>query len=348
MAAQAFKHSSGPRDAKIALVGEAWGESEELAGVPFVGASGQELTRMLADAEIDRSECFLTNVFALRPPANDITALCGKREEVGKDYPFPPLSLGNYVREQYLPETDRLWEELTAVNPNVIVALGATACWALLANTKIGAIRGSVALTALGGRKVLPTYHPAGVLRNWSWRVVVVADFIKAKREAERREFLRPRRRILVDPTLSEVISWTERGLKASALAVDIETTRGQIDRIGFALSPEEAICIPFLDSRKVNWSYWGSVAEEDSALECVKTLCESEVPKIFQNGLYDLQYLLRCWGIRTRNCLDDTMILHHALYPEMQKSLGFLGSVYTNEVSWKLMRRKEEFKRDD
>jgi DNA polymerase I-like protein with 3'-5' exonuclease and polymerase domains len=67
--------------------------------------------------------------------------------------------------------------------------------------------------------------------------------------------------------------------------------------------------------------------------------LLESPVTKVFQNGLYDLQYIYQM-GIRPRNCTEDTMLMHHALYPEMKKGLEFLGSVYTNEASWKLMRK--------
>src|SRR3990172_1822079 len=64
--------SSGPLDAQIMIVGEAPGADEEIAGIPFVGSSGTELTRMLHEAGIVRSECFLTNVCKYRPPENKI------------------------------------------------------------------------------------------------------------------------------------------------------------------------------------------------------------------------------------------------------------------------------------
>jgi hypothetical protein len=51
------------------------------------------------------------------------------------------------------------------------------------------------------------------------------------------------------------------------------------------------------------------------------------------------MQWLWRA-GCPVRNARDDTMLLHHALYPEMPKSLGFLGSIYTEEASWKLLRK--------
>ena len=68
---------------------------------------------------------------------------------------------------------------------------------------------------------------------------------------------------------------------------------------------------------------------------------------KIFQNGLFDLQYLAK-YKLRIVNISDDTMLLHHALYPELPKGLGFLGAAYTNEAPWKLMRKGEGYKKDE
>ena len=69
-----------------------------------------------------------------------------------------------------------------------------------------------------------------------------------------------------------------------------------------------------------------------------VRHVCET-FPVFGQNFSYDLQYLYYFMGIRCLNIPDDTMILHHSMYPEMEKSLGFLASIYTNEPSWKFMR---------
>jgi hypothetical protein len=76
-----------------------------------------------------------------------------------------------------------------------------------------------------------------------------------------------------------------------------------------------------------------------------------SPIPKTFQNGLYDLQYIWSCWKCPTKNFEHDTMLLHHSLQPELPKSLGFMGSVYTDEISWKLLRAlvdSETTKRED
>lgn len=65
--------------------------------------------------------------------------------------------------------------------------------------------------------------------------------------------------------------------------------------------------------------------------------------PKILQNALYDLQYLWRTWGVTVNNCISDTMLMHHALMPEMSKDLNFLGGTYTDVPAWKQMRKLSE-----
>ena len=78
--------------------------------------------------------------------------------------------------------------------------------------------------------------------------------------------------------------------------------------------------------------------------MNVIKRICENpSIKKRLQNGVYDIQYLWHTWRIRTMGFDDDSMIMHHVLYSELPKSLGFMGSVYTNEASWKLMRKFEE-----
>jgi len=122
-------------------------------------------------------------------------------------------------------------------------------------------------------------------------------------------------------------------------MAIDIETKGKQITMISFAVSPDLALVIPFYDESLPSGNYWPTVEEEVEAWMLVKELLELPIPKLFQNGMYDLQYLFR-FGFRPVNVLHDTMLLHHSILPEMQKGLGFLGSIYTNEASWKLLRR--------
>lgn len=352
-----FALSEGPRNARIALVGEALGETELRLSRPFVGTAGKELDRLLAEAGILRGDCFLTNTIAARPSptSNNFDLLCAKRKDVGgKDYPLPALGQGKYLKPEYLGELTRLQAELRQVKPNVVVALGAKASWALCGNPAISSIRGTICESSLvPGQKVLPTFHPSYILRMWSDRPVLLADLLKAKRESASAAIERPARNVLCSPTLEELWRWVEETLaqKPWRLACDIETTRGQIEMIGFARSASDAIVVPFRVRQEHQWvNYWPTTYDEVQARKACQRLLESEIPKVGQNFLYDTQYLL-AEGFRLRSISDDLMLAHHSLYPELKKGLGFLGSIYTQEAAWKLMRKRrneEELKRDE
>jgi uracil-DNA glycosylase len=334
---------------KIAIVGEAWGEHEERQRSPFVGPSGYELTKMLEEGGIHRADCFLTNVFNLRPrPTNDIENLCSKEKAGG----FPPLKAGKYLLPKYFPEVSRLLTELRDTKPNVAILLGNTAAWAVLHNSGIRKIRGTITNSpVLPGLKCIPTYHPAAVLRQWDLRAVTILDLAKAGREAAFPEIRRPERTVYIEPSLTDLEWYYDNYLEhAKQITFDIETAAQQITCIGFAPDDKSAIVIPFTDPRKAGGSYWPSKEDELRAWAYVRRVLDSDRPKVAQNGLYDIHFLWRAYGITVRNFEDDTMLLHHALQPESEKGLAFLGSVYTNEASWKLMRLrgKTTIKRDE
>jgi uracil-DNA glycosylase len=327
---------------KIFLLGEAYGEQEERWQMPFVGPAGYFLNQMLEDVGIKREECYVTNVFNLRPqPTNDIRNLCGSKAEglPGRE----PLSSGKYIRAEFAGELARLSHEVADTKPNLIVALGGTAAWACFGRSAISKSRGAVA-PSVWGPKAIATYHPSAVLRDYSLRAVTVADLAKARRECGYPEIRRPRRTILAEPDLGEIEAFYNQYVApAPRMAVDIETIHNKyITMIGFAPRTDLAIVIHFYDPRKPDNVYWQSPDDERTAWRWVERYCLSPPEKVFQNGLYDLHFLRRRYRIAVRNCAHDTMLLHHALQPESEKSLGFLGSVYTEEASWKLMRRQQ------
>lgn len=350
--------SSGPSPCKIAFVGEAPGEQEELTGLPFVGYSGGEFTEECQDVGIERKDCYLTNVLFTRPPGNKLDAFCVKKAEMSASIgpPFTtPLSNGKYLHYSLKPELDRLYAELTEARPNLVVALGNFALWAL-GNSggkppKISQARGVVQYSPyIPLQKLLPTYHPAGVTRDWPKRVIVLQDLLKAKREAEFPEIRRVERRIIVNPDWTEVRDYCAEALHAPILSCDVETERRQITSIAFATSEAKGLTIPFWNKTKPGYHHW-SEANEILVLDYIYSLLSRHPRVLFQNGLYDLQYIWRTWGCPVPGFCDDTMLLHHSLYPELPKSLGFLGSIYTNEISWKQMRDKvgsQETKREE
>jgi len=346
--------------ALVAVVGESRGREEETQRVPFVGAAGWELTRMLSEAGIHRADCFLTNVFNLHPPGNDRSWLCGPREEALPGYPKllkgkekdHNFYRGDYVRAEFAPELERLADELIEVNPNVVIAMGNTALWALTGKTTISKLRGITCLSShcASGFKLLPTYHPSAVLRQWNLRPITVIDLQKAKREAAFPDLRRPHREIWIEPTIEDIHDFHTRYLtQVPLISVDIETAGRHITCVGIAPDRTRAIVIPFFDPGRLGRSYWPTVQGERQAWVYIRALMESPSPrKLFQNGLYDIAFFFRAMGIKVAGAEEDTMLLHHALQPESLKSLGFLGSVYTDEGSWKDMRKRKTNKRDD
>lgn len=311
---------------------------------------------MLADAQIRRYECALTHVFNQRPPDGNLKYWSGEKKEVKRginpDLPWawiqPEPKL--YVEAKHAqPALVRLKAEIERVRPNCIVALGNTALSALCGVAGIGRVRGTLHECVLvPGVKVIPTYHPAAIIRQYENRGFVVADLMKAKTESLFPDFRFLRRSLWIEPTVHDLYAWRDRLTSASHLTVDVETqpSARQITCIGFSPSNTEAYVIPFWDRRKPDGHYW-SHEDEKIAWRIVKEILESPSVKIMQNGLYDTQYCLHYkWYVR--GFTEDTMILHHSLYPSVPKGLDFLGSLYCNERAWKQYRpRGGEEKKD-
>lgn len=356
---------SGPQPCDILFVGEAYGKEEQILGLPFVGYSGKELRQQLRDVGFEPGskapfypdqQVRFTNVFMLRPgkDSNELSLLCGKRGDVAKTYALPQLSQGKWVLEEHLHHLDALADEIRATSPRLIVALGNTAAWALVQRTGIKALRGSIFPNALipGGPPVLCTYHPQAVNYDFALRVIVLGDLAKAKRFLEDDGLSVVRRELWLEPTLAEVHQFLYTHILDNpprVLAFDVETFGETITCIGFSPKPTLAITIPFFDPAKPDGNYWESADDEREVRRLVALVLASEIPKLGQNGLYDIQYCHR-EKLRVHNYLHDTMIRHHALEPEMDKGLGFLATLYTDEAPWKVLRdrNRDNFKIDD
>lgn len=331
---------------KLLILGDAFGKQEAEAGRPFVGAAGFMLNQVLSMNGIDRDECYLTNVFNLYPQGNDIRSFCGPRETAIKG--LPKHSAG-YIRAEFAPELDRLRSELSSIKPNLILALGATAAWFLLGDSRISKIRGSTVQTAWG--KVLPTYHPSSVLREYSLRPILIADGEKAAKEREFPEVRRPQRFIHIEPSFTDIQNFYRQYIAPStALSTDVETIGNQITCIGLSPSPDRALVIPFYDPSKPGGNYWTTLEEELRVWKFLRRLFKEPRVNIGQNFLYDARFLWRSYGIPVQGMIggDDTMLMHHSLQPEMNKGLAFLGSIYTSEAPWKLERKSETIKKED
>lgn len=367
----------------VFILAEAWGENEAKVSHALVGASGITLLQMMDEAGLidltseDQAfirrfwetrdpvniqmiwnlhdEFYTTNVFNFRPPGNDISWVCHDDNKIGKKEGingYPALVRGKFVKSEYRVELDRLRDELLSVDPNLVICVGNTAAWALLGETAITKIRGVTKMSThcVAGFKVLPILHPAAIMREWSQRPVTVVDLIKAKREAASPNVIRPAREIWIEPEINDILEFKRRFIDgADGVSVDIETSGTQITMVGISPRPDLAIVIPFVDPRRRNRCYWPTVEIEIHAWKIIQGILEDRaIWKLFQNGMYDVAFIWRTTGIRVYNFEHDTMLCHHALQPESLKGLGFLGSVYTSQDSWKSMREKvETIKRD-
>ena len=133
---------AGNARAKLVFVGEAPGYEEDVKGQPFVGQAGQLLTRILGAIELTRGDVYICNIIKCRPPGNRNP----KPDEIAACIPF-------------------LRRQLRAIGPGLICALGAFAAQTLLeTDTPISELRGR--FHAYGDASLLPTYHPAYLLRN--------------------------------------------------------------------------------------------------------------------------------------------------------------------------------------
>lgn len=153
---------TGKADAKLVFVGEAPGGEEDLQGLPFVGRAGQLLTKIIESIGLKREDVYICNVLKCRPPDN-------------RD-PFPTEIL---ACEEYLVR------QLEIIKPKIICALGKFAAQTLLRNeTPITQLRGK--FYDYHGIKLMPTFHPAYLLRNPQDKRFVWEDMKKIKRELKK------------------------------------------------------------------------------------------------------------------------------------------------------------------
>lgn len=134
----------GPAQARLMFVGEAPGEQEDLSGRPFVGRAGQLLEKMIIAMGLSREQVFIANIVKCRPPDNRNP----EADEITACSPY-------------------LLRQIALVQPDVIVTLGKFASQTLLATeVPISQLRGQFHPFQGGKAKLMPTFHPAYLLRN--------------------------------------------------------------------------------------------------------------------------------------------------------------------------------------
>lgn len=360
--------ASGPLHARILMVGEAPGEQEEVKGIPFIGSSGDELDKILADAgllekspailpgggryaiaearRIERdNKYFLTNVCKYRPPGNKIAEFFFDSKQTKPN-------------ELILEGIRELKSEISIVAPELIICFGNTPLWALKGERGIRKWRGSMLHYAYTDAKgisrtalLMPTYHPAYILRDWAVRSITVHDLRRAGEAFERHAW--PERKVayIVRPSfdgamdvLGTLIKEADERTEENPLELvsDLETRANFIACHGIAWDPYNAICIPRMCKERPT-GYFN--LEQDVALWARERqlLTHPNISVIGQSYLYDAQYFARRCGYVPR-LRHDTRFMQQVAFPGMPQNLGFLSSMYCeHHVFWKDDAKEDE-----
>lgn len=349
--------------ARICIVGEAPGADEVKEGRPFVGASGLELHRGLSAARIIKRDVHITNVLLCQPPKNELSNLLARisadnRERdkrnkakkkayeiaVKRDATLPAPIYEDLIISPIDCCAPRLQREVQGYKD--FITLGGVATRAITGSTQsILSLRGGtidlVAGRNLPERRVMPTVHPAFVLRAPRWTAVFRGDLFRANRWFTGTMAWTPPR-----VTYNPSPEWLDSFLNQPGVAYwtyDLETDgieplTAKIRCVGIG-APDGRVTIVGLLSRD-GISRFYTERDEIRVVEIMKTFfTNKKIVKVAHNGgSYDFACLHSQWGIEVAPQMD-TIMLHRLVASELPHSLGFVGSVYTDAPSWKTDR---------
>ena len=225
---------------------------------------------------------------------------------------------------------DQVANRLNQLSGNIIVPVGPFACAVTTGDHRLKFNRGSLTFNEEIQKKVLPTFTPTSVAFVPADRLMCIWDLRKAKANSHRTDYKPPERTLHINPTVYEVEQFLEYCKMSDnpTIAVDIETLNGAVFCIGFAPSPNVAMCVNF-DNRTV---------EEEIQLWklCTKLLQDPSVTKIGQNFIFDMWFLAFRHNCFVKGPIEDTMVAHHIVYPDLPKGLGVLTTLHTDEPYYK------------
>lgn len=332
-------HGNGPVPARLMIVGEHWGAEELRAQQSFTGNTGRELDRMLNEVGILRSEAYLSNLINAQPPGGDIKNWIPDKK---KNITAQHVQLRNRKVMPIIVEGyEQLKKEIEFVKPNVILAAGNAAMWALTENWGIMRWRGSL-LGGSPGPKIIPTVNPAAVLREWKLRPAVIRDLRRVADHIDSREYNPPAWQFIIRPSFTQTIGVLDdlhRRLESATeplwIDFDIETRAGHTACAGISWSLLDALCIPLMCVERRD-GYWNTEEEATIIWRLRRVLTHPKAYVRAQNGLYDLQYTWRHWHF-IPNLKQDTMISWHSTFSSMPKRLDFQASMHCEHfVYWK------------
>jgi DNA polymerase I-like protein with 3'-5' exonuclease and polymerase domains/uracil-DNA glycosylase len=353
--------------ASIAVVGEAPGEQEEKYGKPFVGPSGNEFNRACRMGGLKRGDLHITNALLCRPPDNDLKKVMMKVAKHNKQEAKAAQEEGREAQLQKTPLQcchPRLKNELRGFSD--FITLGKVGTTAVTKSYgSILSLRGGLielnesvlhpelALTSPSGEalpqklmRIMPTLHPAFVLRQQRWSHVFRNDVAKAARWFRGVAAWHPPQ-VTYNPTPSELHSFLTR--PGTVYTFDIETDG--IESLDchircIAIGTEQEVMVVGMRNNRqpkdldgLFLDFYGSrEAAQISEILC-RFFTDPDVPKVGHNaGYFDRLVLQNQMGIDPQP-VYDTMLLHRNVESELPHTLAYVASIYTEAPSWKTDR---------
>jgi len=289
-------------------------------------SSSYDLDRLLKEAKIYKSACWLTSASKFHVPDSP----------KGRKIPF-------HVRAKNVgidldKQLGELQYEINQVKPNCILAIGAGSLWALSGKYGIGDYRGSI-LHGMG-HKFVPTFNPSGLstgsgaeFKGYWNRQVIAFDIARANIQSQFPDINRPSRVLRVCRNSWELTDLIERKKDKTRLGIDIEAIGCVPICIGIAFDRHEGMSVPL-------WNCNGISTIPDNDLVQIwrilsELLLNPRYKKIGQNFKYDEDKISRL-GLPIDRLSSDTMLKAFAINPELPKGLAFNTSIYTEEPYYK------------
>ena len=286
----------GPEKCDIALVGEAPGQNEALSKLPFVGQAGKLLDLTLRVVGLNRQDLWITNTCMCRPPQNRT-----------------PLQV------EISACNARLIEELRLREVKLVYAMGGTALKALTGSTSaLGTVRGTPFWNETLEAYIVPTYHPAAILRDYEKHPDLITDLRKWKKMLELPQggvptFIEGLEELHLDSedmAIHFLHQLTDAVEEYPEIALDLECTgfdfmNDRILELGFCWKPNKAAILP-------------ARFFTDEVRKALIRLFESNHIFIWHNGKFDTRFLIYQWKIPVellpKMYQRDTMLMHYAL----------------------------------
>lgn len=310
-----FAPAVGNPGSLISFVGEALGKTEADQGEPFVGAAGVYLNRAFGMLGLKRADFRIGNVVHCQPPKDWL-----------RGAPWQKPAIAHCLNNRVL--------NLYAYSPQVFVTLGVTATETVLSEVlKVdykGDIRNWQGYVVGSGPYVVPTFHPAHLLRGQQHLMGAVLFAVRRAMEVASFGLTRGEVSLVVDPDPQWFLEWVATVPPDCWLAVDIETTTkgsdeedvvssGEIVRINFSMNPDQGVTIPW-DSRYT---------------PIVKRLLAQPTVKVFWNERFDVP-ILKANDIPISGVILDAMWAWKVNQSKMPRGLGFAAPFYSDLPPWK------------